>query len=415
MKAEIIAIGTELLLGDIANTNAQEIGAMLASIGIDCLVHTVVGDNEERIARAVTDALARADAVVITGGLGPTQDDVTREAIARATGQQIVRDPELEDRQRAIFERMRRPMAAINLRQADRPERSTVIEQQIGTAPGLIVEHGAGVVYAIPGVPVEMREMMQRAVLPDLARRSGVTAATISRIVRTAGMAESAIAETLEPLWRSLEGGDTTLAYLAGGGEVRIRLTAKGSSQQGAAAKLDPVEIAVRELLAAFVIGGSGDTLEGVLGALLIERGLTIAVAESLTGGLAAARLTRVPGASAFLLGSIVAYTAEAKTSLLGVDADLIERAGVVSEDVARAMAAGAKKRFGADVALALTGVAGPEAHGGKARGTVCLAVDGPSGTISREVRLPGERETVRAIAVTSGLNLVRLSLLDAL
>ncbi|GAC1411482.1 MAG: competence/damage-inducible protein A [Actinomycetota bacterium] len=415
MRAEIVCVGTELLLGDIANTNAQEIGAMLAGIGVDCMVHTVVGDNEERIARAITDGLARADAVVVTGGLGPTQDDVTREAIALATSQALIRDAVLEQRQREIFSRMNRPMAEINLRQADRPERARVIEQKIGTAPGLIVEHQGAAIYAVPGVPTEMREMMTRAVLPDLAQRSGVTAATISRVVRTAGMAESAIAETLAPLWDSLKGQDVTLAYLAGGGEVRIRLTAKASTRQQAEAKLDPVENIVRDLLHAFVIGSASETLEQALGSLLKQRGLTIACAESLTGGLVAARLTRVPGASVYVLGSIVAYTADAKARLLGIEPSMIEHEGVVSEAVARAMATGARRAFGASVGLGLTGVAGPEEHGGKSRGTVCFGIDGPHGVVSKEMRLPGDRETVRSIATTAGLNFVRLYTLEAL
>ncbi|MHB8512955.1 MAG: competence/damage-inducible protein A [Actinomycetota bacterium] len=415
MRAEIICVGTELLLGDIANTNAQEIGALLATIGVDCQVHTVVGDNEERIARAISDALDRADAVVITGGLGPTQDDVTREAIARATSQELIRDPALEDRQRAIFARMNRPMAQINLRQADRPLHSIVIEQRIGTAPGLIVEHSGRAIYAIPGVPAEMREMMERAVLPDLAKRSGEASATVSRVVRTAGMSESAIAEKLAPLWSSLEGGGVTLAYLAGGGEVRIRLTAKAPSENDAEQLLEPVAHEVSDLLGAFVISDAGQTLEESLGALLRDRKLSIAFGESVTAGLAAARMTRVAGSSEYVKGSIVAYTAESKTALLGVDPIVIKESGIVSEDVARAMAQGARERFEASIGVGLTGAAGPADHGGKPRGTVCIGIDGPHGVVSRELRLPGERETVRTMAATIALNITRLYLLDAL
>ncbi|HEX9694846.1 MAG TPA: competence/damage-inducible protein A [Actinomycetota bacterium] len=413
MRAEVVAVGTELLLGDIANTNAQEIGAMLAGIGVDCHIHTAVGDNEERIARAIVDALGRAEAIVVTGGLGPTHDDVTREAIARATGQRLVRDPVSEARLRAIFERIGRPMAEINVRQADRPAHATPIETRIGTAPGLIVEHDGGVIYAVPGVPAEMREMMARAVLPDLARRAGATAVTHARVVRVSGVAESAIAETLAPLWRSLEDGPVKMAYLAGGGEVRVRLTAKAGDAAGADALLDPVERRVREAMGAAVVGGGDETLEVVVGALLRRRGASVAVAESATGGGVSERITRVAGSSEYYVGGVVAYSAAAKSSLLGVDASAIRREGAVSEVVARAMARGARERFGADVGVGLTGAAGPDVHGGAEPGVVWIAVDGFGRSAARTVRFAGDRAAVRGAAAAAALNLLRLFLTE--
>lgn len=413
MRAEVVAVGTELLLGDIANTNAQEIGAMLAGIGVDCHIHTAVGDNEERIALAVGDALGRAGAVVVTGGLGPTQDDVTREALARLTGTQLVRDADTEARLRGMFERLGRPMPAINLRQADRPEHAAIIEARIGTAPGLIVQHDGGVIYAIPGVPSEMREMMTRAVLPDLSRRAGPAAVTRTRVLRVAGLSESGIAETLAPLWDRLDGTGVTLAYLAGGGQVRVRLTAKAADAAAAEALIAPAESSVRELLGIAIVGGDEETLEVVVGALMRARDMTIAVAESMTGGGIAQQLTRATGASNWFVGGVVAYTAEAKTKMLGVDPDLIEREGIVSEAVAAAMAAGARDRFDATIGAGITGAAGPESHGGRPAGTVCIAVATGDRTVTREIRLPGDRGTVQSLAIGAVLNLIRLTVLE--
>jgi nicotinamide-nucleotide amidase len=415
MRAEVVAVGTELLLGDIANTNAQTIGRELARLGVDCLVHTAVGDNVERIAEAIRAALERADAVVVTGGLGPTQDDVTREAIAALTGRPLIRDEELIGAIRARFERMRRDMPESNLRQADRPEGSTSIPNPVGTAPGLLVEHDGKVIYAVPGVPSEMETMLSAHVLPDLARRSGEAASIVSRVIRVGGMAESAVAETLGPTWSRLGAGDVTMAFLAGGGEVRVRLTAKAPSESAANERLNQVEAEVREALGPAVVGSGDETLELMVSRLLDERGWTLACAESVTGGLVAARITELPGASAMFRGGVVAYATDAKASALGVDPTLIDEHGVVSGPVARAMAAGVRESMDADVGIATTGVAGPTELDGVPVGTVVLAVSGPLGDADREVRLPGDRTTIRRIASGAALNLCRLYLLEAL
>ena len=415
MRAEVVAVGTELLLGDIANTNAQTIGRELARIGIDCLVHTAVGDNVERIAGAISAALERADAVVVSGGIGPTQDDVTREAIALAIGQKLISDDALAEELREKFARMNRPMAAMNLRQAERPEHGVPIANPLGTAPGLIVEHDGKAVYAVPGVPSEMVAMLHANVLPDLARRAGAAASIVSRVVRVSGMAESAVAESLAPTWDRLGPGDVTMAFLAGGGEVRVRLTAKGPSEDAANARLDEIEKEVRHILGPAVVGTGDESLELVVGRLLDERGWTFACAESVTGGMVAARITDVPGASVTFRGGVVAYATDAKPSALDVPQELIDEHGVVSGPVARAMAAGARSLLGADVGLGTTGVAGPTELDGVPVGTVVIAVSGPNGEVDREVRLPGERDTVRRLATAAALNLVRLYLLDSL
>ncbi|MFN2613345.1 MAG: competence/damage-inducible protein A [Actinomycetota bacterium] len=411
MKAEVVAVGTELLLGDIVNTNAAHIGAALASVGVDCFLHVAVGDNEERIAAVLSDALARADGVIVCGGLGPTQDDVTREAIARCTGLALERIPELEHRLRARFEELNRPMAEINLRQADVPRSAFVIDQTFGTAPGLIVEHEGKVIYAIPGVPAEMEEMLARAVLPDLARRAGMPSHIRARAVRVSGMSESSIAETLAPVWEML-GDETKLAFLAGGGEVRVRLTAKAADEAHARELLDAAEATVRGALGAAVVGVDDETLERVVGQTLLARGWTLGCAESLTGGSVGARIATQPGASEWFRGSIVAYATDVKASVLDVPQETLDEHGPVSVPVAVAMAAGARARLGADVGVATTGVAGP-AEQGQPVGTVVVAVSGPLGDVARELRLPGDRNTIRTLATTAALNLARLYLLE--
>ena len=415
MRAEVVAVGTELLLGDIANTNAQAIGRELARLGVDCLVHTAVGDNIERIAEAISGALARADAVVVTGGIGPTQDDVTREAIALATGDELITDPALVHDLEEKFARMSRPMASINLRQAGRPSRARSLPNPIGTAPGVLAEHDGKVIYAIPGVPHEMIAMLHASVLPDLALRADAAASIVSRVVRVGGMTESAVAEALGPTWERLGPGDATLAFLAGSGEVRVRITAKAPNEAAASERLDDVEREVRDVLGPAVIGGGDETLELIVSRLLGERGWTLATAESVTGGQIAARVTDVPGASTSFRGGVVAYATDAKPGVLGVDPSLIEEHGIVSAPVARAMAAGVRRVMEADVGIATTGVAGPTELDGKAVGTVVLAVSGPLGDFDRELRLPGERDNVRRLATTSALNLVRLYLLEML
>jgi nicotinamide-nucleotide amidase len=411
MRAEVLSVGTELLLGDIINTNAAHIGRALASIGVDCYMHTTVGDNEERIADAMGAAQKRADALIVTGGLGPTQDDVTREAIARLTGRALIRDPKIEQELRARFAELGRPMPEVNACQADVPDGASIIETTWGTAPGLIVEHAGGVIYAVPGVPAEMEDMVARAVLPDLLRRAGDATRIVSRVVRIAGMSESSIAEKLHDMWGML-GGETTMAYLAGGGEVRVRLTAKASDPARAQELIEGAEATVRAALGTAVVGVDDETLEVVVGTLLLARGWSLGCAESLTGGALGMRISSTPGASEYFRGSIVAYATDVKEDVLGVPGWVLEEHGPVSEPVARAMASGARDRLKVDVAVALTGVAGPSEQGRPA-GTVVIAVAGPLGEVAREVRLPGDRNTVRTLAVSGGLNLVRLYLLE--
>ncbi len=410
MRCEIIGVGTELLLGQIVNSNAAWIGQRLAEVGWDCLRQTAVGDNEARIAGALREALDRADAVIITGGLGPTQDDVTREAVAAVSGVPLRRRPELETwlRERFAAAGVSR-MAAMNLRQADVPEGARYIDNPRGTAPGLIVEIGGKPLYAVPGVPREMEGMLERVVLPDLAARSGEGRAIVSRTLRTAGLGESSLADRLTPLWESMgEEAGVTLAYLASAGEVRVRLTAVGATRDQALATIAPVEAAVRKELGDIVYGLDEETLEAAVGRLLRAAGQTLASAESLTGGLVGGRVTAVAGASDYYLGGVVAYATDAKAAVLGVDAALLAAHGPVSEPVAGAMAEGARRLFGATVGVATTGVAGPTEQDGRPIGGFCLGVADPDGTVTTSARAPGDRAHVRAWASTIALDLVR-------
>jgi nicotinamide-nucleotide amidase len=405
VRAEVVGVGTELLLGQIANTNAQWISQRLAEIGLDVLFHDVVGDNHQRIVEVLRLAAGRSEAVIVTGGLGPTQDDITREAVAEVARAPLVRRPELEDWLRRRFERMGRRMPESNLRQADVPEGAEVIENERGSAPGLVVRASGATIYALPGVPAEMRQMMRSTVLPRLAAESG-PAGIASRQIRSVGMAESRIAELLDDLFHGST--NPTVAYLAGGGEVRVRLTAKAATLGEADALIAPVAEEVRVRLGDVVYSIGDEELEHVVARDLEAARKTVACAESVTGGGVAKRLTAAPGASAFFRGAAVVYTAEAKERVLGVSHETIERQGIVSEACAREMAAGARRVFDADVAVSLTGSAGPEPHDGARPGTVWMALDAVDVAHARELRMPGDRATVLRWSEQAALDLLR-------
>jgi nicotinamide-nucleotide amidase len=405
MRAEVVAVGTELLLGQIPNTNAQWISERLAEIGVDVLHHQAVGDNVPRIVDALRLAIARADVVIVTGGLGPTQDDVTRDGLAEVAGVPLERRPEIAELIREKFGRAEREMPESNLIQADVPAGARTITPDRGTAPGIVLDVEGSRIYALPGVPAEMREMMEGTVLPELAAAAG-PATIVSRTVRCVGIAESRVAELLDDLFRS--SANPTVAYLAGGGEVRVRLTAKAASAEDAGALLVPFAEEVVARLGDFVTSVSDEELEEVVGRLLRTAGKTIACAESLTGGSLSARLARSPGASDYLLGSAVCYDADAKRSVLGVSPGTIDGPGVVSRECAAEMAAGARKLFGADITVSLTGAAGPEPHHGVPPGTVWVGMDAGDVVHQRRIRAFGDREMVVRFAEQAGLDLVR-------
>ncbi len=405
MRVEIVGVGTELLLGQIANTNAQWMSERLAEIGVDVFHHQVVGDNVERIAEALRLGLSRADVVIATGGLGPTQDDVTRDAVAVVVGAELVRHPKIEEMLREKFARIGREMPPSNLIQADLPEGGRYIAPRRGTAPGLVVEVGGAWLYAVPGVPAEMQEMMEGTILPELATLAG-PAALVSKVLRCTGIAESKVSELLDDLFRS--SANPTVAYLASSGEVKVRLTAKATSREKAEALTAPLADEVLRRLGDVVFTVDDEELEEAVGRLLRATGKTLACAESLTGGGLGGRISSVPGASDYFTGSAVCYTAEAKQEVLGVAKETLEGPGVVSRECAAEMAAGARLLFDADVAIALTGAAGPDPQGGAEPRRVWVALDAGDVTHQRGFRSPGDRAQVRRWAEQAALDLAR-------
>lgn len=405
MRCEVVAVGTELLLGQIVDTNSSWIGEQLALAGIDSHFQTKVGDNRGRIADALRLALSRSDAVIVCGGLGPTQDDITRDVIAEVMGVELEHDPAIEARIRAMFESRGRDMPANNLRQALVPAGARTMAQQPGTAPGLVCPVGDQVIYAVPGVPYEMQEMVLGTVVPDLQRRAGATAVIASRVLRTWGTSESGLAEQLHQEIEHLdEVGNPTLAFLASGIEgLKVRITAKAPTDAEARAVLDAEDARVRAILGDIVFGVDDETMEHAVVTLLEQQGLTLAVAESVTGGLIASRITDVPGASRVFRGGVVAYASDVKRSLLGVP-----DGPVVSGPAAEAMADGVRRALGADVGLGVTGVAGPTEQEGQAPGTVWFGIAVDDRVESMRVRFPGDRFRVRQFSTISLLDALR-------
>ena len=409
MNCEVLAIGTELLLGQIVDTNSSWIGEQLALTGIDCVYQAKVGDNRGRIHTALEHALERADAVIVCGGLGPTHDDITRDVIAEVMGVPLIRDEAIEVKIRAMFGTRGRDMPANNLRQADVPEGASVMAQQPGTAPGLICPIGDKVIYAVPGVPYEMKEMVTGTVLPDLARRAGLSSVIRSRTLRTWGQSESGLAEMLADRIDELDvTGNPTIAFLASGIEgLKVRMTAKADDDAAAEAILDAEEAVLLPIIGEYVFGRDDETMESVVLDLLRERALTLAVAESVTGGLITARLTDIPGASEVLRGGVVAYASEVKFDVLGVP-----EGPVVTPETAKAMADGVRRELGADVGLGVTGVAGPDEQEGQRVGTVHLGIALGDEVEAVTLGLPGDRKRIRDFATITLLDLLRRRLL---
>jgi nicotinamide-nucleotide amidase len=418
VRVEIVAVGTELLLGQIADTNSAWLGDRLAAAGVSSHFHQAVGDNHERIVLAFRTALARSDGIIVCGGLGPTQDDITREAIAEVMGVELVRDTEIVDLIAGFFSARGRTMSANNARQADVPVGATIIPQRTGTAPGLICPLGNKVIYAVPGVPYEMAEMFDRGILPDLRARmaaAGEESVIVSRVLRTWGASESGLAESLQSRIDALnEAGTTTLAFLASGMEgIKVRITARAATPEEGTRLLDQeeqlVRAAITEQLGDIVFGVDDESMEVAVSEALLARHLTLGVAESLTGGLIASRLVNVAGASHWFRGGVVAYHEQVKFDVLGVPVG-----PVVSEKAAAAMAEGVRRVTGADVGLGITGVAGPDDQEGVAPGTIFVGLALPDQpTQTRELRLPGDRDRVRQYGAISALDLVRRALIE--
>jgi nicotinamide-nucleotide amidase len=406
MRCDVLAIGTELLLGQIVDTNSSWIGEQLAAAGIDTFEHRKVGDNLGRMVKSLRELLDDADAVIVCGGLGPTPDDVTREAIAEVMGVELERRDDLIEWVSALFSTRGREMPENNLRQCDVPAGAEPISNSVGTAPGVRAEIDGKVVYAVPGVPYEMKLMLQEHVLPDLLARAGDQAAIVSRTLKTWGTSESGLAEMIAH--RVDAQTNPTIAFLARGIEgLSVRLTAKAATPEEARALIEPEEQALRRILGDLVFAVDDETMETVVLEQLRKRDLTLGVAESITGGLVAARLVNTPGTSDVFRGAVVSYMTDVKRSVLGITADK-----VVSAECAKEMAAAARRVLDADVGIAVTGVAGPDEQEGQPAGTVFFGLaigDVPPEAVGTQ--LPGQRDMVRQFATITLLNLLRMRL----
>ena len=415
MRVEIVAVGTELLLGQIPDTNSQWLGERLAANGISSHYHQHVGDNHARIVSALRIALDRSDAVIVCGGLGPTQDDITRAALAQIMGVELDRQPAVVEKIRAFFDARGRTMSENNLLQADVPVGASIIEQVRGTAPGLICPYGDQVMYAVPGVPYEMSDMFDRAILPDLLDRQrarGQSSVIASRVLRTWGASESALAEAVGARFDALAASErVTIAFLASGIEgIKVRVTARGDDLEHARALLEEEESLIRaHIVGAFgdiIFGIDDETMEYAIAQRLLARKLTLGLAESLTGGLIASRLVNVPGASQWFRGGIVSYASDVKFDLLQVS-----RGPVVSAATAEEMARGAQELLSCDVAMAVTGVAGPDEQEGEPVGTVFVGLALGSVISHVRLRVPGDRPRVRSFSAIGALDVLRRGL----
>ena len=405
--AEIISVGTELLLGSIANTDAQDVSLVLSELGINVFFQTVVGDNPERLKQAVDIAKGRADIIITTGGLGPTYDDLTKQTLAEAFGKKMIFNEAVANQIREFFRKRlhNMEMTENNLRQAELPEDCIVFENGVGTAPGCAFTAEGKHVLMLPGPPRECRAMLKHCVVPYLKNLSD--SEMLSHNIHIFGLGESAVEAKLHDLMKKMQ--NPTLAPYAKEGEVLLRLTAKAGSKEEAETLMTPVISVIIDTLGDLVYGVDSGSLENTVVGLLKERGMTLAAAESCTGGLLAKRLTDTPGASAAFPGGVVAYSTRSKTALLGVDPGLLDKYGAVSREAAIAMAEGARKSFGADIGVGITGIAGPEGDGsGVEPGTVFTALSANGCSICRSLTLPSDRDRVRTAGASNALDMVR-------
>jgi nicotinamide-nucleotide amidase len=413
MNAEIIAIGSELLTPSRIDTNSLWLTAQLNELGLEVTQKTIVGDDRERLAASIRAALDRAPILILTGGLGPTEDDVTRDAVASALSRGLEYSDEIYHSIEARFARFGRPMAEINKRQAYLVAGAEKLENPNGTAPGQWVDLPEAMIALLPGPPHEMKPMFTERCLPRL--RDRIPPRFIrTRFYRVAGMGESDLDQLIAPLYKPYSNPVTTI--LAAAGDIQVHLRAQADSSETAEALAQELGAKIEASLGERIYSRDGSPLENVVGACLKQRGETLAVAESCTAGLLGGRITDVPGSSSWFVGGFQVYQTAMKTRLLGLDPKLIAEHGVVSEQVAAAMAAAARDRTGADWALSVTGEAGPEpSPGGPAPGTIWIGLAGRFGVSARLFRVQGDRIRIRTYAVQSALNLLRFKLASSL
>jgi nicotinamide-nucleotide amidase len=407
MRAEILSIGTELLLGRITDTNAPYLAQQLAGLGIDLYFVSTVGDNQQRIVETLRRAWGRADLIITTGGLGPTEDDLTRESIAELLGEEMRVVPALESELRAFFSGRGVAMPERNVKQAALISSATSLLNPVGTAPGWWTERDDHIIVSMPGVPHEMMRMWTHEALPLLRPRTG--AVLFTRMLRVAGLGESAVEQRLEGL---LQSANPTIATYARRDAVDVRVTAKAAAESEAQALVATMEAQARERLGSYIFGINDETLQSVLGGLLLDRGWTLGAMESCTGGLFASTITDVAGSSDYFRGGLVSYSTEMKAEW-GVSRETLAAHGAVSVETARAMASAARARLGVDVGIGITGVAGPTEQEGKPIGTVHIAVESPLGVATASPNLSSRsRVEVKWRATLAALNLARLHLL---
>jgi nicotinamide-nucleotide amidase len=411
MGTEILTVGTELLLGQIVDTNASWISQRLAEAGIDVFYKTTVGDNWGRIEAAFRQAMDRADIVIVTGGLGPTEDDLTRDVLAAVLGWPLQLDAEVLRHIEERFAKRKIPMAENNRKQALVPAGAEVLANPRGTAPGLFAKVNGRLIACMPGVPSEMKPMLAEQVIPRVRETFGIKGRIVSRVLKTCGISESRVDQLIGDYFREMR--DPTIGVLAHAGEIHIRLTCKGDDPAAITQKLDDLEAKIRARLGHRIFGRDEERIESVVGRLLRERQASLAAAESCTGGLLASRITDIPGSSDYFERGVVTYSQAAKVELLGVAAEIIRASGVVSLEVARAMAEGIRQRSRTTFGLATTGIAGPA--GGtpeKPVGLVCVGLAWEAGSVAREFRILGERELIKYRGAQMALEMLRRHLL---
>jgi nicotinamide-nucleotide amidase len=411
MSVELLTIGTELLLGQIVDTNASWMAQRLAEAGIDVFYKSTVGDNWGRIEAAIRLAMQRAEIVIMTGGLGPTEDDLTREVLSAVLQRALRLDAAVLRHIEERFAHRRVAMAENNRKQAMVPEGAEVLHNPRGTAPGLLIRDQGRVLTCLPGVPSEMKPMLLDQVIPRLRETFGIQSRIVSRVLKTCGISESTLDQRIGDYFRDMR--NPTIGVLAHAGEIHVRMTCKGEDAADIAGRLDDLEGKIRGRLGHLIFGRDDERLEAAVGRLLAARHATLAVAESCTGGLVASRLTDIPGSSAYFERGIVTYSPAAKERLLGVPPDLIQAHGLVSVEVAKAMAGGVRRLSGTVFGLATTGIAGPT--GGTPErpvGLVCVGLAWEGGVSAREFRLLGDREQVKYRGAQMALEMLRRHLL---
>jgi len=417
MIAEIIAVGTELLMGQTTNTNARDLASDLSKLGIGVYYQSVVGDNETRLTEVFSQALNRSDLIIICGGLGPTDDDITRPTVAKVLDLPLEKNEEWEQKLQEFFKRFSKSMQEINLRQAMVPEGGELLPNDKGTAPGIYLDKEDKVIVLLPGPPHEMLSMLQQQVLPRLQEKleqKGISGVLSSRVLRVIGLGESDLVERIKPILRNQT--NPTIAPLAKHYEVHLRITAWAENQKKAEELLEGKAQEIKEVLGDYIYGEDEETLETAVAKLLCEKGKTVSVAESCSGGLLSHRLTNVPGSSRYFLFGAVTYSNEGKEKILGVRHQSIENMGAVSEEVAREMAAGSRKLFQSDIGIGITGIAGP---GGetpeKPVGLTYIGIDAQDVSQVRRYQYWGERQLIKERVSQTALHLLRLYLLGKL